>query len=45
MQYQGIQMLQTQEIALKPVFTRFNAVNTRNKVEGEFFGPAVFFIA
>ena len=38
-------MLQTQEIALKTSFYTFNAVNTQNKVEGEFFEPAVFCIA
>ena len=38
MQYQGIPMLQTQEIA----FSRFNVVNTRNNVEGEFFWTCGF---
>ena len=30
------------KIGLKPVFTPFDAVNMRNKVEGDFFGLAVF---
>ena len=36
-QENGQNMLQAHEIYSKTIFTRFDVVNTRNKIGGEFF--------